>query len=121
MCYCHCIVICHASHVIDIVKEASHDFSEGTSDLSQAPSGGLELRVGVHGLEIGPGSTNTENAYNDGYETHIIKVSRSLLGSVWLYESWFPQITSDYGYKLGSALLITMGKQKNCCEIIYRS
>ncbi|XP_050889837.1 uncharacterized protein LOC127095149 [Lathyrus oleraceus] len=65
-----------------VSMKVSHDFSEGTNDLSQAHSGGLELRVGVHGLEIGLGSTTTENAYNDGYKTHIMKASRLLLGSV---------------------------------------
>lgn len=62
-----------------------------------------------------------ENIYNDGCETYTMMVVCLLLGSVWLYVSWFPQQTCDHGYKVGKALLITMSKEDNRCEIIYRS
>lgn len=38
-----------------------------------------------------------------------------------MYVCWFPQRASDYGYKLGNTLVITMGKENNYCEMIYRS
>lgn len=55
MCCCHCIILCHASYVVIIVKEVSHEFREEATDLSQDQSGGLELIVGAQGSERGPG------------------------------------------------------------------
>lgn len=51
--YCHCIVICHASYVSVVVKEASREFREGTNDLYTSQDGGLELRVDARGSERG--------------------------------------------------------------------
>lgn len=67
LCCCHCIVICYVSYVIDIVKEASHKFREGTNDLSQAQSGGLELIVGDRGSEKRPGSFEKPNVESVSY------------------------------------------------------
>lgn len=64
--------------------------------------------------------TTMENTYNDSYETHIITVAYPSLGSVWLYVWCSPQRAIDRGYKLGSALPITMIYSINRCEIIYR-
>lgn len=62
--------------------------------------------------------TTTEKAYNDGCETQIMTVVRSLLGKVCLYVSWFPQRVCDICYKLSSALHITIVKLNNRCDII---
>lgn len=59
--YCYCNVICDASCVVAVVKDASNEFRVGTSDLSQAQSEGLEFRVGAPGSERGLGSYEEPN------------------------------------------------------------
>ena len=61
LCCSHCIDICHASYVIVVVKESSHEFREGTRDLFQAQSGDLEIRVGVWCSNRGLGSYEEPN------------------------------------------------------------
>lgn len=46
-CYMPCIICCR------VMKEAGHEFREGTSDLSKAQSEGLEIIVEAWGLERG--------------------------------------------------------------------
>ena len=58
-----------------------------------------------------------ENTYNEGSETHIMTISSSLLGSVWLYVWWFPQRVCDPGYNIDSALLIIIVISNNRCDI----
>lgn len=63
--------MCHASYVVVIVKEASHEFREEANDLSQAQSGGLELREGAQGSERGPGSYEEPNIESVPYAYRV--------------------------------------------------
>lgn len=48
-------------HVLTCCEIGESRFRKGTSDLSQAQNGGLELSVGSRGSERGPGSYDEPN------------------------------------------------------------